>query len=92
MTKAILLASKNCPHCATAKAKLKKEIESGEIKVIELETDEETFRKIAKAFDIRGVPTILGIVDEGGKKKLCQIDPQEKNYGECKEVNGVSLE
>ncbi len=92
MPKAILLASRSCPHCINLKDRLKKEIETGEIKVIELETDRETFMKIASAFNIMEVPTILGIVDMDGKKKLCQIDHQETNYEVCKEVEGVNID
>ena len=87
-----MLTSKSCPHCATAKNKLKKEIESGEIMVVELESNGELFRKITEAFGVRGVPTLLGVVEDGGKKKLCQIDKNEPNYGACKEVEGLKFE
>jgi hypothetical protein len=74
------------------KEKLKDEIAKGEVKVIELEDNAEAFKKIAEAFDIRGIPTILGVVVEEGKKKLCLIDKSEKNYGKCQEVDGVKLD
>jgi glutaredoxin len=91
MVKAILLTSKSCPHCSAFKERNKEAIASGEIKVVEFEDNRELFMKIAKAFNVNAVPTVLGVVEQDGKKKLCELNFEKKEVGECKEVEGVEI-
>lgn len=82
----MVLTSKSCPHCEAFKNRYRKEIESGEFKVVELEDNRQLFIKLAKEFNVDGVPTVLGVVEEEGKKKLCKLDFKERKFKDCKEV------
>lgn len=87
--KGIIVSSRNCQHCHELEERLKQEIESGEIKVLEVEDGGEELDRLVKAFDIRGVPTVLNVKVEQDKKKLCPIMDTEGNTGPCLEVEGV---
>jgi len=89
--KGVLLATKSCPFCKIQEDRLQKEIESGEIKILYIEDSEEA-KKLAKAFNISAVPTILGVArNKEGKIGFCTIDTKAGKVLECKEVEGVDL-
>lgn len=72
-----LFYSDNCGHCAAAKEKLKSEIDSGEVKLVNIDTDKEGF-DIARRFG--GVPTFVN--DKGDQ--LCEISLESGNEWRCK--------
>jgi len=89
-----VISSRSCSICEQLKGALKTEIESGEIKVFEVEDEETTpaLKRILDELDIKGVPTVFSVKDNGnGRKVFCEVVAEDQ-VGECREVDGVELE
>ena len=73
--KKYLVTSDRCPHCLTAKEKLKKFLESGEIEELTIKTDDDF--KVATEMGIHAVPTLLKCKIDGKKMECEHIDIDE---------------
>ncbi len=63
-----LFTSNRCPHCKSAKKKFKKQLQSGEMKELPIETDKGF--KLAEKLNIRAIPTLVECND---KLKKCKV-------------------
>ena len=63
-----LFTSDSCPHCKGAKKKFKKQLKSGEIKELPVDTDK-GFR-LAEKLNVRSIPTLVECDD---KLKRCKV-------------------
>lgn len=68
-----ILTSENCPHCQSAKERLKKYIEDGMLRELCIEKDEKAI-EIAKKLNVTAVPSFLK--KEGGK--ICLLNEDMK--------------
>lgn len=78
-----VMVSKNCPHCHELERALKKEIESGKIKLVNSDSPEGD--ALAKKLNIRSIPTFIGIITHNdGKITTCRLG-KEMEIEECVE-------
>lgn len=88
--KILMFTQKDCPHCISAKAELKKQLKSGEI--IEAPVEKDEWMNLASKLGIRGTPTLIKVKQNGsGKVKPDNIEvsgkcdlEEYKQTGECK--------
>lgn len=85
--KIIVLTSENCPSCRVLEKKIEKSEERGRYLILPVEESEDA-KMLAKAFDIRSVPTLLYAKVEDGKLYICKIGDDGKAE-ECMEADIV---
>jgi len=77
MTDKILLTKEGCPYCTEAKKRLKKDIDSGKIGLMNYDNNPEA-KRLVKNLNIKGVPAILVKDNVTQQTQVCEIGKDYK--------------
>ena len=80
--KTVVVVHPSCPACRELKQELSSKGPLDDVVLLDVTKDEDAIA-LARAFNIKYVPSFFSVNEEGGKTKVCMINPITGDVEKC---------